>query len=130
MSHVSKIFLLYSSTVKWHIFSFHVNTYSICYQLYIFSNQTSNWGHRYCEVILQLYELLNDLHRISLESDRTMQTTVGVFGGEKYTDGVNSPPLMVENARHSGRPAVSSLNCPPFIAVEACREHLVFALLC
>ncbi|XP_066346371.1 phosphoglycerate mutase-like protein 1 [Miscanthus floridulus] len=55
---------------------------------------------------------------------RTMQTAVGVFGGEKYTDGVNSPPLMVENARHSGRPAVSSLNCPPFIAVEACREHL------
>ncbi|AQK42491.1 Phosphoglycerate mutase-like protein [Zea mays] len=53
-----------------------------------------------------------------------MQTAVGVFGGEKYTDGVNAPPLMVENARHSGRPAVSSLNCPPFIAVETCREHL------
>ncbi|ONM19137.1 Phosphoglycerate mutase-like protein [Zea mays] len=55
---------------------------------------------------------------------RTMQTAVGVFGGEKYTDGVNAPPLMVENAGHSGRPAVSSLNCPPFIAVETCREHL------
>ncbi|ONM19132.1 Phosphoglycerate mutase-like protein [Zea mays] len=53
-----------------------------------------------------------------------MQTAVGVFGGEKYTDGVNAPPLMVENAGHSGRPAVSSLNCPPFIAVETCREHL------
>jgi len=100
------------------------------YQLYIFSNQTSDWGHIYCEVILQLYELLDDLHHISLESDRTMQTAVGVFGGEKYTDGVNSPPLMVENAGHSGRLAVSSLNCPPFIAVEACREHLVLALLC
>ncbi|ONM19133.1 Phosphoglycerate mutase-like protein [Zea mays] len=56
---------------------------------------------------------------------RTMQTAVGVFGGEKYTDGVNAPPLMVENAGHSGRPAVSSLNCPPFIAVETCREHLI-----
>lgn len=78
----------------------------------------------------RLYELLNELHHISLESDRTMQTAVSVFGGEKYTDGVNAPPLMVENARHSGRPAVSSLNCPPFIAVETCREHLVLAFLC
>lgn len=55
---------------------------------------------------------------------RTMQTAVGVFGGESYTDGVNIPPLMVENTGHSGRPAISSLNCPPFIAVERCREHL------
>ncbi|KAK3145194.1 hypothetical protein QOZ80_4AG0325220 [Eleusine coracana subsp. coracana] len=55
---------------------------------------------------------------------RTMQTAVGVFGGENYTDGVSAPPLMVENAGHSGRPAVSSLNCPPFLAVETCREHL------
>ncbi|CAO2041777.1 unnamed protein product [Urochloa humidicola] len=55
---------------------------------------------------------------------RTMQTAVGVFGGENYTDGVNAPPLMVENAGHSGRPAVSSVNCPPFLAVETCREHL------
>jgi hypothetical protein len=31
----------------------------------------------------------------------------------------------VENAADSGRPAVSSLNCPPFLAVEACRERLV-----
>jgi broad specificity phosphatase PhoE len=55
---------------------------------------------------------------------RTMQTAVGVFGGENYTDGVSAAPLMVENAGHSGRPAVSSLNCPPFLAVETCREHL------
>ncbi|KAG2564565.1 phosphoglycerate mutase-like protein 1 isoform X2 [Panicum virgatum] len=55
---------------------------------------------------------------------RTMQTAVGVFGDENYTDGVSAPPLMVENAGHSGRPAVSSLNCPPFLAVETCREHL------
>ncbi|RLM65485.1 phosphoglycerate mutase-like protein 1 [Panicum miliaceum] len=56
---------------------------------------------------------------------RTMQTAVGVFGGENYTDGVSAAPLMVENAGHSGRPAVSSLNCPPFLAVETCREHLI-----
>jgi hypothetical protein len=54
-----------------------------------------------------------------------MQTAVGVFGGENYTDGVSAPLLMMENAGHSGRPAVSSLNCPPFLAVETCREHLV-----
>jgi hypothetical protein len=51
-----------------------------------------------------------------------MQTAVGVFGGESCSNGVSVPPLMVENA---GRPAVSSLNCPPFLAVEACRERLV-----
>ncbi|KAL6885539.1 hypothetical protein ACP4OV_010318 [Aristida adscensionis] len=56
---------------------------------------------------------------------RTMQTAAGVFGGENnYTNGVSAPPLMVENAAQSGRPAVSSLNCPPFLAVEACRERL------
>lgn len=56
---------------------------------------------------------------------RTMQTAVGVFGGEAYTDGVNVPPLMVANTGNSGHPAISSLNCPPFVAVELCREHLV-----
>ncbi|XP_066345167.1 phosphoglycerate mutase-like protein 1 [Miscanthus floridulus] len=55
---------------------------------------------------------------------RTMQTAVGVFGGESYSNGAGVPPLMVENAADSGRPAVSSLNCPPFLAVEACRERL------
>ncbi|KAJ4733368.1 Phosphoglycerate mutase-like protein [Rhynchospora pubera] len=55
---------------------------------------------------------------------RTMQTAVGVFGGEGYTDGISAPPLMVENAFNSGRPAVSSLGSPPFLAVESCREHL------
>ena len=55
---------------------------------------------------------------------RTMQTAVGVFGGENYTDGVGAPPLMVENAGRSGRLAISSLNCPPFLAVEACREAM------
>ncbi|RZS02667.1 hypothetical protein BHM03_00032745 [Ensete ventricosum] len=57
---------------------------------------------------------------------RTMQTAVGVFGGDGYEDGVNiTPPLMVENTGESGRPAISSLNCPPFMAVEDCRERLV-----
>ncbi|XP_050214867.1 phosphoglycerate mutase-like protein 1 [Mercurialis annua] len=55
---------------------------------------------------------------------RTMQTAVGVFGGEGYTDGINVPPLMVENAGKSNHPAISSLNSPPFVAVELCREHL------
>lgn len=56
-----------------------------------------------------------------------MQTAVGVFGGDKFTNGISSPPLMVENAADSGRPAISSLNCPPFLAVEACRERSVLS---
>ncbi|XVF36534.1 hypothetical protein REPUB_Repub19eG0066100 [Reevesia pubescens] len=55
---------------------------------------------------------------------RTMQTAVGVFGGEGYKNGIDIPPLMMENAGESHRPAISSLNCPPFVAVELCREHL------
>nr|AFK36395.1 unknown [Lotus japonicus] len=55
---------------------------------------------------------------------RTMQTAVGVFGGEASTDGIDSPPLMIDNAGDSARPAISSLNSPPFLAVELCREHL------
>lgn len=54
-----------------------------------------------------------------------MQTSVGVFGGEAYTDGIGEPPLMTENVGHSDHPAVSSMNCPPFIAVELCREQIV-----
>ncbi|CAN6459542.1 unnamed protein product [Victoria cruziana] len=55
---------------------------------------------------------------------RTIQTAVGVFGGEEYVDGVQAPPLMVPNAGSSNHAAISSLSCPPFIAVELCREHL------
>ncbi|XP_027354020.1 phosphoglycerate mutase-like protein 1 isoform X2 [Abrus precatorius] len=55
---------------------------------------------------------------------RTMQTAVGVFGGEEYTDGIDVLPLMYDNVGDSGRGAISSLNSPPFIAVELCREHL------
>ncbi|KAJ8453403.1 hypothetical protein Cgig2_008287 [Carnegiea gigantea] len=56
---------------------------------------------------------------------RTMQTAVGAFGGDDYTDGIDVAPLMVADAANSGRPAISSLNCPPFLAVELCREHLI-----
>ncbi|XVE49414.1 hypothetical protein DITRI_Ditri01bG0080800 [Diplodiscus trichospermus] len=55
---------------------------------------------------------------------RTLQTAVGVFGGEGYTDRMDIVPLMVANAGNSGRAAISSLNSPPIIAVELCREHL------
>ncbi|KAI5661289.1 hypothetical protein M9H77_20612 [Catharanthus roseus] len=55
---------------------------------------------------------------------RTMQTAVGVFGGDGYTDRMDILPLMVANAGNSNRPAVSSLNCPPIVALELCREHL------
>ncbi|KAK9134191.1 hypothetical protein Syun_013521 [Stephania yunnanensis] len=55
---------------------------------------------------------------------RTMQTAVGVFGGGDYTDGLSVTPLMVANAGNSNRSAISSLNAPPFVAVELCREHL------
>ncbi|XP_057495989.1 phosphoglycerate mutase-like protein 1 [Actinidia eriantha] len=55
---------------------------------------------------------------------RTMQTAVGVFGGEGYTDRMDAVPLMVANAGNSDRPAISSLDCPPIVAVELCREHL------
>ncbi|PKA55767.1 Arginine biosynthesis bifunctional protein ArgJ, chloroplastic [Apostasia shenzhenica] len=55
---------------------------------------------------------------------RTMQTAAGVFGGQSLVDGVKGPPLMVENVGNSDHLAISSLDCPPFIAVEACREHL------
>lgn len=55
---------------------------------------------------------------------RTMQTAIGVFGGDGYNDEIDVTPLMVENVWNSGRPAISSLNCPPFLVVELCREHL------
>ncbi|GMJ02533.1 hypothetical protein like AT5G64460 [Hibiscus trionum] len=52
---------------------------------------------------------------------RTLQIAVGVFGGEGYKDGT---PMMIENTGESNRPAISSLNCPPIVAVELCREYL------
>ncbi|KAG0448726.1 hypothetical protein HPP92_027693 [Vanilla planifolia] len=56
---------------------------------------------------------------------RTMQTAVGVFGGDGFVDEAKGLPLMIENAGNCGRPAISSVETLPFIAVEACREHLI-----
>ncbi|KAK4390329.1 Phosphoglycerate mutase-like protein 2 [Sesamum angolense] len=61
---------------------------------------------------------------LSKSLSRTMQTAVGVFGGDGYEDGIDVPLLMAENAGNSSRPAISSLNSPPFVAMELCREHL------
>ncbi|EPS67174.1 hypothetical protein M569_07602, partial [Genlisea aurea] len=55
---------------------------------------------------------------------RTMQTAVGVFGGDGYVNGADVPALMVENSWSNDHPAISSLNSPPFVAMELCREHL------
>ncbi|KAL9244022.1 hypothetical protein vseg_017839 [Gypsophila vaccaria] len=55
---------------------------------------------------------------------RTMQTAAGVFGGGEYSDGIGVPPLMVAGEGNSGRPAISSFGCSPFLAVELCREIL------
>ncbi|KAH1236273.1 Phosphoglycerate mutase-like protein 1 [Glycine max] len=59
---------------------------------------------------------------------RTLQTTVGVFGGEGYTDKTDVLPLMVANAGNSYRAAISSLNSPPIVTVELCREHLYIGI--
>lgn len=48
-----------------------------------------------------------------------------MFGGEGYADLSDALPLMVANAGNSERSAISSLDCPPFISVELCREHIV-----
>ncbi|XP_075520784.1 phosphoglycerate mutase-like protein 1 isoform X3 [Primulina tabacum] len=55
---------------------------------------------------------------------RTIQTAVGVFGGDGYSDRMDIVPLMVANAGNSDRDAISSLDCPPIVAAELCREHL------
>ncbi|XP_010065784.3 phosphoglycerate mutase-like protein 1 isoform X2 [Eucalyptus grandis] len=55
---------------------------------------------------------------------RTLQTAVGVFGGEAYTDRLDVLPLMVANAGNSAHAAISSVDSPPVVAVELCREHL------
>ncbi|ESR46995.1 hypothetical protein CICLE_v10001737mg [Citrus x clementina] len=48
---------------------------------------------------------------------RTLQTAVGVFGGdgESQTDGIDAHPSLT---------ATATVNCPPIIAVELCRERL------
>ncbi|XP_022136334.1 phosphoglycerate mutase-like protein 1 isoform X2 [Momordica charantia] len=59
---------------------------------------------------------------ITSPMSRTIETAVGTFGGEEPSDDLNVPLLMVENAGDNNRPAISSLNCPPFLAIEDCRE--------
>ncbi|XP_022136313.1 phosphoglycerate mutase-like protein 1 [Momordica charantia] len=59
---------------------------------------------------------------ITSPMSRTIETAVGTFGGEEHSDDLNVPPLMVENAGGNNRPAISSLNCPPVLAIEDCRE--------
>lgn len=75
--------------------------------------------------MLKFHVLPPTNQRSVMVARRTMQTAVGAFGGEVHSDDMNAPPLMVENAGESNCPAISSLNCPPFLAVELCREHLV-----
>ena len=53
-----------------------------------------------------------------------MQTAAIVFGGGIQSNNISASPLMVENVK-SEHAAVSSLDCPPFIAHELCRERLV-----
>lgn len=82
----------------------------------------------------QVVKLRKHLERINLTRKvelvvtsplmRTMQTAVGAFGGPTYAEGESLPPLMVQNVGGSNRSAVSSSGCPPFMAVELCREHL------
>ena len=56
---------------------------------------------------------------------RALQTAAGVFGGDDNVDGSGGLPLMVSNSGNSGRPAISSLNCPTFIASELGRGRIV-----
>ncbi|KAL9450143.1 hypothetical protein AB3S75_011968 [Citrus x aurantiifolia] len=48
---------------------------------------------------------------------RTLQTAVGVFGGygQSQTDGIDAQPSLT---------ATATVNCPPIVAVELCRERL------
>ncbi|GAV72024.1 His_Phos_1 domain-containing protein [Cephalotus follicularis] len=55
---------------------------------------------------------------------RTMQTTIGVFGSEGHTDGLDVTPVIVTTAGNNGHCGISTPNCPPIIAVELCRERL------
>ncbi|EFJ09533.1 hypothetical protein SELMODRAFT_235771 [Selaginella moellendorffii] len=57
---------------------------------------------------------------------RTLQTASGIFGGGNFTDTTDqlAAPLMVDNVGRCPRPAISSANSPPFVALELCREKL------
>lgn len=53
-----------------------------------------------------------------------MQTAVVVFGGDNQKNGMCASPLMLENVKND-HATVSSLNSPPFLTQELCRERLV-----
>ncbi|KAL2614254.1 hypothetical protein R1flu_025946 [Riccia fluitans] len=56
---------------------------------------------------------------------RTMQTAVGVLGGDDILNGNSTEtPLMIDGVGKDKHKAVSSVRAPPFVAVEWCREHM------
>ncbi|BBN16949.1 hypothetical protein MPTK1_7g10690 [Marchantia polymorpha subsp. ruderalis] len=56
---------------------------------------------------------------------RTMQTAVGIFGGEDIVNGADAgPALMVDGVGMEKHKAIASSGAPPFVAVEWCREHM------
>ncbi|KAL3698924.1 hypothetical protein R1sor_016946 [Riccia sorocarpa] len=56
---------------------------------------------------------------------RTLQTAVGVFGGDDILNGNSTEtPLMIDGVGKDKHKAVSSVGAPPFVAVEWCREHM------
>lgn len=71
------------------------------------------------------YEMVYKESIICNVTPRTMQTAVGAFGGPQFSEDDPSPPLMVKDGGGSEHPAISSSGCPPFMAVELCREHMV-----
>ncbi|XP_021722530.1 phosphoglycerate mutase-like protein 1 [Chenopodium quinoa] len=74
--------------------------------------------HVHACALLQRIELV-----ITSPMLRTMQTAAIVFGGDNHKNGNGASPLMLENGKND-HATVSSLNCPPFLAHELCRERL------
>ena len=66
--------------------------------------------------IFQLYfNVINDCWWCNDSLYRTMQTATGVFGSESHADG-----------RNENFSAISALSCPQIMAVELCRDRLVW----
>ncbi|KAL3679559.1 hypothetical protein R1sor_022515 [Riccia sorocarpa] len=56
---------------------------------------------------------------------RTLQTAVGVFGGDVILNGNSTETaLMIDGVGEYKHKAVSSVGAPPFVAVEWCREQM------
>ncbi|XWS69942.1 hypothetical protein CRYUN_Cryun03dG0006700 [Craigia yunnanensis] len=53
---------------------------------------------------------------------RTLQTSVGIFGGEEHPDHVT--PLKEANVENDDHCGISTFNRPPIIATELCREGM------